>query len=73
MKQKIATNWWMINYYLFTCEDFVIESSLMWIFSSGVPSVSLLDGLLLKVRYEYTSPPDMLEEKDKNNESEPLE
>lgn len=63
MKQKNATNWWMINYSLFTCENFDIESSVMWIFSSGVPSVSLPDGLLLKVRYEYISPPDMLEKK----------
>lgn len=65
MKQKNATNRWMSNYYLFTCEEFVIELSVMWIFSSCAPSVSLPDVFLLKMRYEYTSPPDMLKKREK--------
>lgn len=45
-------------------EDFFMESSVMWIFSSGVPTVLLPDDVLLKVRYEYTSPPDMLKKQE---------
>lgn len=49
-------------------ESFPVESSAMGVFSSCAAPVLFPDVLLLKARYEYTSPPDILQSKDKGNE-----